>query len=237
MRGGGLPRHRLGAFRQGNPVRRQRVDVDAAAMQFGGQAERVAVERGLGCAVDGQRMDQLGRPRIGNRRLVRGLAADIDHPAPAACPHARQGLLDQVDRRLEVQFEHGAPRRQVDLARRSIGADAGGVVDQDVHRAEFGRRARHQSAARRLVRQVGDQDHGAAAQRRDALAGFVQALLRAGTGCQRYGRSVRGEPQRDGTADAAAGAGNQGDTSLQSVERHHEAWGFSARKVSTSTSR
>ena len=197
----------------GDGPRRHRVDGDAVRRQFPRQEEGEGVDAGLGGAVG-----RVARPRLLGRvdpgaRVAAVLADDraqVDDAAVALPPHRRDHRLAGQEGALEVHVQHAVPLGLGQRRRGPEGDDAGDV-HQDVQPAEGRERSVHRRVHLGAAGDVQRRLDPAPADRLDrgrdgARVGAVRQAKR---------RALLREAPRHGAADAAGGARDQGDPSLQ----------------------
>src|ERR1700761_5808327 len=195
-------------------ARRDAVDGDVAAAQLARQRARHARHAGLGRGV-------VGLAGVAAGAHDRG---DVDDAAEALLHHRAHDLARHAEDRLQVGVVHRVPVGVLHAHGEVVARDAG-VVDQHVHAAVFLDDAVDQ---RRHARGVVDVEL-------DTLAAGVSGQrlgdrLRAGVagGGADDTEATRGELLRDGTADAARGAGDQRGLDVAVVEIAHASTPFIA---------
>ncbi len=131
-------------------------------------------------------------------------------------PHQRRRPLHAEERRPQVQRQDVVPGRGVDLLERSA-LEAGGAVDQKVEAAEALADPLEQAVDLGRPRQVGAERLGLDAEAADLLGRRFRPGGRAAV-VDRDGAAAGRQAQGDLTAQAARGAGHQGNAA---VEVHH----------------
>ncbi len=198
---------RLGALgaapedRRGDGAGGDGVDADVVLAQVGaGQAGHVG-DGGLGAGIEVAALVE----------AVAGDAGVVDDAAAAAVLHDAGGVLD-AERRGAHQQAHDA-REFVFVEAVHGGAVAGaGVIEQAVQAAEFVHGEIHQGGDVVFAHDVGALEHGALAE----LLGQGFALL-FGAARQHHGGALFDEAPGGGFADAAGGAGDDGDLVRQTI--------------------
>jgi hypothetical protein len=200
------------AGRRHHPARGQRVDRDVVVVQLGGQAGGEPLQRRLAHPVHGAAAQ---RPAGRHGRMAGRPRGDVQDPARAPGPQARQDQRGQVERRLDLDREHErVPLRSELLHRREIRDRR--VADQDVGRPEPRGGLLHQPDPVIGPRQVGRDRHRRAARLADLGHGLVDGAGKGGRRAvrgprrHRHGRPRRAEPPCDLRPDSAARPGHQG---------------------------
>ena len=114
---------------------RHGVDEDAVLGHFVRESQGVAIQGGLGRAVGPDDQRGLFRIPVGDSRLIRGGAADVEDPSGAPLTHGGDRLLGEVHRGVDVEVVHEAAVFVTGLARQ-FHARARGIVHQDIDGAE-----------------------------------------------------------------------------------------------------
>ena len=194
--------HDVLALRRG-PADVQAVDADAIGLE---RVARVAGEGG----------ERRLRRRVGHqlgRAAVRGHGDDVHDAAAAAPAHQPRSLLDEDERRADVDREQAVPQLDGRVVERAAGAEPGGV-DEAVEAAEALLGAMHDAADLRLVLERGAHEHAVALQR---VADRLAALPVAARDDDARG-AERGRPARDRRAEALCRA-RDGDHAAVQTER------------------
>jgi hypothetical protein len=177
----------------GNSIRAGRNAIDPDTL--------LGEQRGLGLGVfDDRRLDRAvgrGAGRGGQAR-DRG---DVDDRAGAGAFQERQRRPDRPHGAEEIDIDAGGPAGLV-----MAGAEAGGVVDQDIDAAERGTGLLDVALNRRAVGEIADRGMRLDAVLGDLSAHLLQRLGAAGADRDRGARLGAG--QRDRPPDAAAAAGH-----------------------------
>ena len=142
------------------------------------------------------------------RADMRAHAADIDDGA-AVFFHRRQAGVHAVKRRVERGVHHLAPFGIAHLVDRLF-APQRSVVDQDIDAAEGFQRGLRHRLDRGGIGDVGEHGDGLAAGRLD-LSDHGVGFLLVGARVHHHRRAGGGKLLRDGAADIAPGAGDDGD--------------------------
>src|ERR1035441_6747294 len=176
---------------------------------FPGEARRVEVSQ--------PEHARLGRGvvRAHHTADVRGHRGEVDDAAPVARAHAGQDGLGHQEARLQVDCDQLVPILLGDLFDALHAGDAG-VIHQDFDVAELRLDGIHQAIDAGADRDVGLDGDTAAPEAGDLRF----RVLRVGGASPVIDRQVGacpGKCYRDGTADAPAGTGDQGDFALQIV--------------------
>src|SRR5215510_14258111 len=114
-------------------------------------------------------------------RVLRGRRRDVQDPATAPRAHVGQRELHEVERGAHARLERERDVPVAELLERPVGPE-GGVVDEDVDRAEPRARVRHELRARARIEDVTPDRDGTAAVGLDRLDGLAE----------RPGHAVRG---------------------------------------------
>ena len=187
-------------------ARRHAIDADALRAPFAGEA---AAQREIG-----RFRNAVGADHGGTAQAADG--GDDHHRAVAALGHLRDRQRAEPDVALDVGAHDLVEGLVLDVEQRAVIGVHRGVADEDVDLAVMLCRARDQRLDFLAARDVAGNDMGVAAGLLDAFGDLVAGVgLAAGDHdfgaefCQQF---------RGGTADAAAGAGDDGDFSGE-IER------------------
>ena len=136
---------------------------------------------------------------------------EVDDRAAALVQHRRQHGARHRRRADERGVDVGGPRVGVRLVQEPDRLHGAGIVDEDGRRADLHRRLAHDGADGVGIRHVAGKPDGAAlgAFARDGLGVIATA------GGHDHVRAGFGERLRRGGADAALGAGDEGDFSVE----------------------
>ena len=157
-------------------------------------------DRGLGGGVEGI---------AGKRGAGGGDRAQIDDAAMAARAHAGRDRAGRVDQALDIDAAHARDFSGVVGVERSLPRDAG-IVDQDGDGAELVLRARQHGVDRGGITDIGLHGDRAPA-RRDDLGRERLGGIGAGGVVDAHGDAALREELRARAAEAARGAGDDGD--------------------------
>jgi hypothetical protein len=146
---------------------------------------------------------------------VRGHRGEVDDAAPMAPAHAGQDGLRHQEARFQVDRDQFVPIPLGDLFDALHAGDAG-VIHQDIDVAEFHADGIHQAIDAGASGDVGLDGDTAAPEASDLRFGVLR-VGGASPVIDRHIGACPGKCHRDGAADAAAGAGDQGDFALQIV--------------------
>ena len=138
-----------------------------------------------------------------------GDGGDIDDAPGALLDHRALDGLDEIEGALEIRIDDHVPILLGHAHGKAIAGEAG-VVDQDVDAGEIGEDLLDERLHGGVVGDVHGVGLGQAGVLRvDLIGGALGIRLRAGN--HGHARAFAGEAQGDGVADAAAGAGDDGD--------------------------
>ncbi len=141
-----------------------------------------------------------------------GDTADIDDASAVLRLHDGEGRAGAEERGAEVGSDNVVPGLGGDLVQRG-GMEKAGVVHQDVESTEAGQRLFKKVGYIRLDFNVSWDDLNVAVKRPDDPGGRLKAFL--STRGQDEAGALPGEGDSDGLADTAAGAGDQGDFTVE----------------------
>src|SRR5271167_865294 len=144
-------------------------------------------------------------------------ARHIDDHAVLVLEHMRQHGLHGVERAVDVEREGLLEERVIDLEKLGAPDCRARRVEEKVHRAERGHRARHHVVDFRARGDIGLERERLAAGAIDGGRGVARALL-VDVGADNV-RPFAGEDQRGGAADAARRAGDEDRLSGEIIRR------------------
>ena len=196
-----------------------RVDSHAVGSQFQGIGLRHHDERGLGHAVE-QAVELW--TETGNGR-------NIDDGAGAALAHAGGHGLNETEGAFQVDLDHLVELGLIHLESRFLGDIGGRIVDQDIDPAELAMGGVDELADVGGAPDVACQGIDPAGAIRDFGGDLLKGLELAAADDDRG--AFAGERFRDGSSDAAAGAGDDGDFVCESEGGHLMA--ASRRRISS----